>query len=154
MQQQILAIAVNIVAIIMIVVTAYLNANHYNFILPLSTRVISKDDKEDILKRLSNNRYAFYISGALNLLNLLLPIGLFKFIIPIITVLVMCAILNGIFSDAVDTEVTEKDISAAEAYRREKREEIRNKAIARKEKEAKKEAQEKAQEKEKEKENE
>ena len=60
----------------------------------------------------------------------------------------MCAILNGIFSDAVDTEVTEKDISAAEAYRREKREEIRNKAIARKENEAKKEAQEKEKEKE------
>ena len=127
MQQQILAIAVNIVAIIMIVVTAYLNANHYNFILPLSTRVISKDDIEDILKRLSNNRYAFYISGALNLLNLLLPIGLFKFIIPIITVLVMCAILNGIFSDSVDTEVTEKILVLLKLIeeRKEKKLEIR-----------------------------
>ena len=142
----------NVVSIILIIITAYFNASRHNYILPLSTNIISKDEKDEMLKQCQNNTYVFYIAGALNVLNFFLPNNMFKFIIPVITAMVMFTILSSLFVEITDNQVSEKDISAAEAHKRQKREEIRTKAIARKEAEEKKLAeQEAAQEEEKEK---
>lgn len=134
----------NIVSIILIIVTAYFNASRHNYILPLSTKVISKDEKDEMLKQFQNNRYVFYIAAALNILNFFLPDNMFKFIIPAITAMVMFTIMSSLFVEIADNQVSEKDISAAEAHKRQKREEIRNKAIARKEAEEKKLAEQEA----------
>lgn len=134
----------NVISIILIIVTAYFNASRHNYILPLSTKIISKDDKEEMLKQFQNNRYVFYVAGALNILNLFLPSNIFKFIVPAITAMVMFTILSSLFVEIADNQVSEKDISAAEAHKRQKREEIRTKAIARKEAEEKRLAEQEA----------
>ena len=86
-----------IVAILLIIISMYFNARRYNNIFSLPNSVINKKVKEDNLKKLSNNKYVFYILGALCLLNFFLPNGLLKFIVPAIVIIITTNILISLF---------------------------------------------------------
>lgn len=126
--QALMILAVNIISLILIVVAFYFNARRYNNIFDLPTTVISKKIKNDNLKKLSDNRYIFYVCGALNLLNLFLPNGLFKFIVPGITVVVITNILLSLFEEIDSFNVTAGEINIITDFKEKRREDVKNRA--------------------------
>lgn len=133
--QVLLIFGVNIISLILIVVAFYFNAKRYNNIFDLPTTVISKKVKNNNLKKLSDNRYAFYVLGALNLLNLFLPNGLFKFIVPGITVVVITNILISLFEEIDSFNVTAGEINIISDFKTKQREDVKNRAKKREKKE-------------------
>lgn len=131
--QPILTYGVNIVAIILVIVSMYFNAKRYNNIFSLPTSVINKKVKADNLKKLSNNRYVFYILGALCLLNLFFPDGLLKFVIPGISIVIITNILLSLFEEIDYFNVTAGEVSAIQDFKEKRREDVMNRSKAREE---------------------
>ena len=136
--QPILTYGVNIIAIILVIVSMYFNAKRYNNIFSLPTSVINKKVKTDNLKKLSNNRYVFYILGALCLLNLFVPDGLLKFVVPGISIVIITNILLSLFEEIDYFNVTAGEVSAIQDFKEKRREDVMNRSKAREEQENKK----------------
>lgn len=124
-----------IVAILLIIISMYFNARRYNNIFSLPNSVINKKVKEDNLKKLSNNKYVFYILGALCLLNFFLPNGLLKFIVPAIVIIITTNILISLFEEIDCFNVTVDEVNAVQDFKEKRNAEIRKRAKAREEKE-------------------
>ena len=131
--QPILTYGVNIIAIILVIISMYFNAKRYNNIFSLPTSVINKKVKADNLKKLSNNRYVFYVLGALCLLNLFLPDGLLKFVVPGISIIIITNILLSLFEEIDQFNVTATEVNAIQDFRDKRREDVMNRSKAREE---------------------
>ena len=131
--QLVLTYGVNIIAIILVIVSMYFNAKRYNNIFSLPTSVINKKVKADNLKKLSNNRYVFYILGALCLLNLFCPDGLLKVVIPGISIVIITNILISLFEEIDYFNVTASEVNTIQDFKEKRREDVMNRSKAREE---------------------
>ena len=131
--QLVLTYGVNIIAIILVIVSMYFNAKRYNNIFSLPTSVINKKVKANNLKKLSNNRYVFYILGALCLLNLFFPDGLLKFVIPGISIVIITNILISLFEEIDYFNVTASEVNTIQDFKEKRREDVMNRSKAREE---------------------
>lgn len=131
--QLVLTYGVNIIAIILVIVSMYFNAKRYNNIFSLPTSVINKKVKANNLKKLSNNRYVFYILGALCLLNLFFLDGLLKFVIPGISIVIITNILISLFEEIDYFNVTASEVNTIQDFKEKRREDVMNRSKAREE---------------------
>lgn len=126
--QNIMIFAVNIVSLVLIVVTMYFNVRRHNNIFSLPTYVISKKIKNDNLKKLKNNSYIFYVLLALNVVNLFLPNGLLKFVLPAVSIVIVTNILIQLFEEIDTFNVSKEDVNVINDFKDKRNAEVRKRA--------------------------
>jgi len=124
----ILIYAINIVSFIVTLFSLYFNIKRFKNISELPTTIISKSVKEKNLERLTQSKYVLMIFSALNLLNLFLPNGFAKFIIPAISIVVTTNLLLQLFEEIDTFNVTKGEVDLISEFKQKQRKETLQKA--------------------------
>lgn len=126
--QDIMIYVINVISLVVTLIALHFNIKRYGNISELPTTIISKNVKENNLKKLTQNKYVLYVLGALNFLNLFLPNGLTKFIIPAISLVVVTNILIQLFEEIDTFNVSKGEIDLISDFKQKQRQQTLEKA--------------------------
>lgn len=132
---------VNATSILLVLVSYYFNIKRHKNIEELPTTVISKSVKISNLNKLQKNTKIFKVALILNIINLLVPNGLLKFLLPALTIVLVSNILVQLFEEIDTFNITKGQIDMVDEFKEKRNQEIRQKikereARIRKEKES------------------
>lgn len=126
--QNILIYGINIISIVVILFSLYFNIKRHKNISDLPTTVISKTVKTNNLKKLTKNKYVLSILGGLSLVNIFLPNGFGKFVIPAISLIVATNILIQLFEEIDTFNVSKGEVDLITEFKKKKRNDTLEKA--------------------------
>ena len=109
--------------IIMILVATFVNLySIYTVVIRIqkikkvSSDILEDEEKEDYISTLYNYLKIFFISAFISIISTILPIGIFRFVIPVISLLISSKVLQTVFDEIDDFEVDQKDIEILKEF--------------------------------------
>ena len=127
MNEQSLVLGVSIIAILLGVAAAFLNFRKHGEIKNIGLSAMSKSQKEKEMKRLQVSLIALGVVVLLSVINIFLPEGMYRFIIPVVTVVLSLNIVIGLFDDT-DNSNSKDDKDDYAEYKSRRDREIKEKA--------------------------
>lgn len=143
MSKEFITIGICILSILASAVSAFITYRRIKQIDDLPEVAMSAQEKEKYSETLT--KYIYILLGAvvLNVINIFLPDGLLKFIVPLVSVIVMGVILSSIMEDADAYDLKKDDVEIyLEEQERRKEEVKRQKELMEAEQKKKREARE------------
>ena len=124
MSKEFITIGICILSILASVVSAFITYRRIKQIDDLPEVAISAQEKEKYNETLT--RYIYVLLGAiiLNVINIFLPDGLLKFVIPLVSVIIIGVILSSIMEDADAYDLKKDDVEVYLEEQEKRKEEI------------------------------
>lgn len=110
MPKNIITLVICVIAIIISGVAVFLVRNRINQISQMPPEVFTRKEKETYLKELSIRLYIVLGFLVVSFINILLPDGLLKFIIPLLCAVVVGTLLSSIFEEVDSFDMTKDDV--------------------------------------------
>lgn len=125
MSKEFITIGICILSILASVVSAFITYRRIKQIDDLPEVAISAQEKEKYNETLT--RYIYVLLGAiiLNVINIFLPDGLLKFVIPLFSVIIIGVILSSIMEDADAYDLKKDDVEVYLEEQEKRKEEIK-----------------------------
>ena len=125
MSKEFITIGICILSILASVVSAFITYRRIKQIDDLPEVAISAQEKEKYNETLT--RYIYVLLGAiiLNVINIFLPDGLLKFVIPLVSVIIIGVILSSIMEDADAYDLKKDDVEVYLEEQEKRKEEIK-----------------------------
>lgn len=113
MTEQTMVLGASVIAILISAGTLFMDVKRRKTVLGFGLAKMAKEDRDENLKKLQMYMYILIGGIVINLVNLVLPEGMYRFIFPVVSIVLASNILINIFEDAAETEEEKQDDASA-----------------------------------------